>query len=358
MTAIYLARSDADFAVGDARFDCEVAAAVAVNHRGQTGRETAGNSPRTLRVRNLSFSLRSLLALALRLVRIRQATTEPRSISLPTNICGYVALAAWLRMGTEGTRKLVRLATSNRWRIGSRGSWIQAGLFPSLNQFETLPTHHSFCGAVRQPSPAGHVPRNLVPMDGEPPANGVVVEAIDRPWWLAVFRRERILVPEKLVGLRKTYGWRLSLRERNFLPFQHLRQRKYKSVLELFAVGRSACVALRGEDMPSKVACASRRGPTTSQCVAELEPRTPLPTTHSPLFANRWETLFCEIVCCLPASCATPVFMSTPGAACPQALLSKTFVTSPCIAVSPPPGQPPLGQSYGLTVENHWIESL
>lgn len=70
----------------------------------------AGNCPRTRRDRNLSFSLPSLLALALAAVRISQATTKPRLISLPTNHCGFIARAgaastqaAWLRMGTEGT---------------------------------------------------------------------------------------------------------------------------------------------------------------------------------------------------------------------------------------------------------------
>lgn len=63
----------------------------------------AGNWARTPHVRNLSFSLPSLLALAVAVVRISQATTRPRLISLPTNYCGFIACAVWLRMGTEGT---------------------------------------------------------------------------------------------------------------------------------------------------------------------------------------------------------------------------------------------------------------
>jgi hypothetical protein len=277
-----------------------IASNLIVNRYHRTGREPAGNSARTSHVRNLSFSLRSLLALALRLVRIRQATCKPRSISLPTNICGYVALAAWLRMGTEGTRKQGWFVP-DLWMQSSsgRGGRLQTCLFPSLNQFETFPPHHSFCDALRHPSPVGHVPRNLVPVDGAPPTDGVVVEVFDRLRRLAVFQRERILVPDKLVGLRKAYGWRLSLRPRYFLPFQHLRQRKYESVLELFAVvGPSACVALRGEDMPSKVACALHAGHLTSHCSAPLEPRSPrqpqlthrlVPTAGNPRVQTRTE---------------------------------------------------------------------
>ncbi|QDU26895.1 hypothetical protein ETAA8_19790 [Anatilimnocola aggregata] len=240
-------------------FQAEVSRAAAVNQAGTNERETARNSGRTSLVRNLSFSLRSLLALALRLVRISQAMSKPRLTSLPTNICGFIALAAWLRMGTEGTRKQVWFAGSARWQLTGRVSRINACLFPSLNQLKIPPTHHSICGALRHPSTAEHVSGNFVPRGGVLTVGGPVVERpveLDQLWRpLAVSKREQSLVPDKLVGLRKTYGWRLSRRARNFLPFQYVRQPKYKSVLELFAVvGRNAWVGPCGEDQLATVA--------------------------------------------------------------------------------------------------------
>jgi len=249
----------------------EVAGTHVVNRRVRTEREIARNSTRTSCVENLSFSLRSLLALALRLVRIRQATLKPRLISLPTNNCGFIAPAAWLRMGTEGTRKQVEFVEAGWLFATSMNRQTKACLFPSLNQLKTQPTHPSFCGALRPPVATEFIRESFASMKLvlviAHPAIGVVVENFDRQGRrLAVSRRgpvfqrhrvqtQQCLVPDKLVGLRKTYGWRLSRRTRNFLPFQSGRQPKYKSVLELFAVvGRNACVALCGEDMPFVVA--------------------------------------------------------------------------------------------------------
>lgn len=123
----------------------------------------AGNCARTSRVRNLSFSSSSLLALASAVVRIRQATTEPRLISLPTNFCGFIAWAVWLRMGTEGTVKTEatqgRVPGSARRGVGSlrrpqvrdpfrplTAAAIRTGPLPSLN----LAIHRAYSAIGRQ----------------------------------------------------------------------------------------------------------------------------------------------------------------------------------------------------------------